>query len=109
MKRLKQILTVALLCTMLVITGCSTPTDEPQSSAPSSSQESEASTQEETTASDSTIILTDNFGREVELPYPVESAVVANRYNSELIRAWMEDFQGFENIEGHFYSAKELS
>ena len=34
-----------------------------------------------------TITLTDNLGREVELPYPVTRAVVANRYNSELIRA----------------------
>lgn len=35
----------------------------------------------------STIILTDNVGRTVELPFPVTRAVVANRYNSELIRA----------------------
>ncbi|MDY3765128.1 MAG: ABC transporter substrate-binding protein [Lachnospiraceae bacterium] len=34
-----------------------------------------------------TIVLTDNAGREVELPYPVESCVVALRYNNELIRA----------------------
>ena len=33
------------------------------------------------------ITLIDNVGREVILPYPVETAVVANRYNSELIRA----------------------
>ena len=26
----------------------------------------------------------------------------------EVFRAWMEDFQGFENIAGHFYTAKEL-
>ena len=29
----------------------------------------------------------DGLGREVEIPWPVERAVVANRYNSELIRA----------------------
>lgn len=34
-----------------------------------------------------TITLTDNVGREVELPYPVTRAVTALRYNSELIRA----------------------
>lgn len=33
------------------------------------------------------ITLVDNAGREVTLHYPVEKAVVANRYNSELIRA----------------------
>lgn len=26
----------------------------------------------------------------------------------EVFRAWMEDFQGFQNIEGHFYSGKAL-
>lgn len=34
-----------------------------------------------------TITLTDNAGREVELPYPVETCAVALRYNNELIRA----------------------
>ena len=34
-----------------------------------------------------TIVLTDNIGREVELPYPVTRAAVALRYNNELIRA----------------------
>lgn len=33
------------------------------------------------------ITLVDNVGRSVELPNPVETCVVANRYNSELIRA----------------------
>lgn len=36
---------------------------------------------------DKEITLTDNAGRQVVLPYPVKTAVVANRYNSELIRA----------------------
>ena len=26
----------------------------------------------------------------------------------EVFRAWMEDFQGFKNVEGHFYTAVEL-
>lgn len=34
-----------------------------------------------------TITVVDNAGRTVELNYPVETAVVSNRYNSELIRA----------------------
>lgn len=34
-----------------------------------------------------TQVLTDNAGRQVELPNPVKTCVVANRYNSELIRA----------------------
>ena len=27
---------------------------------------------------------------------------------AEVFRSWMEDFQGFKNIEGHFYSGKDL-
>jgi iron complex transport system substrate-binding protein len=27
---------------------------------------------------------------------------------AEVFRAWMEDFQGFKNVEGHFYSGKDL-
>ncbi|MDO4711117.1 MAG: ABC transporter substrate-binding protein [Peptostreptococcaceae bacterium] len=27
---------------------------------------------------------------------------------NEVFRAWMEDFQGFKNIEGHFYTAEDL-
>lgn len=53
-----------------------------------------AATQQQTTAptvmqasQPATQVLTDNVGREVELPLPVETCVVANRYNSELIRA----------------------
>lgn len=34
-----------------------------------------------------TKVVVDGLGREVEIPWPVERAVVANRYNSELIRA----------------------
>lgn len=34
-----------------------------------------------------TITLTDNVGRTVELPFPIERAVVSLRYNNELIRA----------------------
>lgn len=41
----------------------------------------------EQTEAAETITLTDNVGREVELPYPVETAVSALRYNNELIRA----------------------
>ncbi len=34
-----------------------------------------------------TKVVVDGLGREVEIPWPLERAVVANRYNSELIRA----------------------
>jgi iron complex transport system substrate-binding protein len=47
----------------------------------------ETTTQPEIEKAQETIVLTDNIGREVELPYPVTRAVAANRYNSELIRA----------------------
>jgi iron complex transport system substrate-binding protein len=37
--------------------------------------------------SQDTVVLIDNLGREVELPYPVTRAVAPLRYNNELIRA----------------------
>lgn len=46
----------------------------------------EVQAEKKTTISE-TIVLTDNVGREVELPYPVTRAVAALRYNNELIRA----------------------
>lgn len=61
----------ALLCaaSLVVVTACSAP-QEP-----------------EEVAAGQTITVVDDAGRTVELDGPVESAVVANRYNSELIRA----------------------
>ena len=50
-----------------------------QSSGPASSPSGEEAP--------STITLTDNVGRQVELPCPVETCAVALRYTSELIRA----------------------
>lgn len=38
-------------------------------------------------AETATKVVVDGLGREVEVPWPIERAVVANRYNSELIRA----------------------
>ncbi len=72
MKRLLLILGCLLLLSGLVFAG--------------GTQEDSASNTE-TPKKQDTIVLTDNIGREVELPYPVTRAVVANRYNSELIRA----------------------
>lgn len=65
----KHVLIILLLvCSLVVFAGCAN-NNEPQAEVPT------------------TITLIDNAGREVELPYPVETVVVANRYNSELIRA----------------------
>lgn len=91
MKRTLTGLTALCLSLFLTLTGCG------NSSGPSPAQPSrppqdvQSSGQESVTdkamISANTITLTDNIGRVVELPNPVERAVVANRYNSELIRA----------------------
>jgi iron complex transport system substrate-binding protein len=67
------IVPVVMVWAALVLIGCG------------GSKSSGASRQAETKATMITLI--DTLGREVELPEPVETAVVANRYNSELIRA----------------------
>ncbi len=56
-------------------TVAATTTEAPTTAAPTTEAKAE------------TITLTDNVGREVELPFPVKKAVVALRYNNELIRA----------------------
>lgn len=58
-----------------------------QTTQPETVAETTAETTEETQAAPTTITLTDNVGREVELPYPVETCAVALRYTNELIRA----------------------
>ncbi|MDI9395056.1 MAG: ABC transporter substrate-binding protein [Euryarchaeota archaeon] len=35
--------------------------------------------------------------------------ILPNLDSKEVFRAWMEDFQGFKYIEGHFYTAEELT
>lgn len=67
-KNFKVLIILLLASSILFFTACSKKVDS-QTEAPK------------------TITLIDNAGREVELPYPVEKVVVANRYNSELIRA----------------------
>ena len=85
-----------LLVMMSMLVGCSSqnkstaaPITEAASTTPPtvpevSVTESPAS---EGTEAPKTITLTDNVGREVELPYPVETCAVALRYTNELIRA----------------------
>lgn len=70
-KRFLKTITVLMLIFLLILSGCKNG-DLPQE--PSNDKLG-------------TITLVDNVGRSVELPFPVERAVVANRYNSELIRA----------------------
>lgn len=72
----KIILLGYFLAVLLGITACSTKGSTEQTEAIAVSAKQKA-----------VITLTDNAGREVELPIPVETCVVANRYNSELIRA----------------------
>lgn len=69
MLRKKLVLLIFLLAVAFVA-GCG-------GQGPDSSQE--PSTQ--------TVTITDNAGRTVEVPYPVEEAVVVTRYNNELVRA----------------------
>lgn len=54
-----------------------------QTTQPETVAETTAETAEETQAAPTTITLTDNVGREVELPYPVETCAVALRYTNE--------------------------
>lgn len=88
MKQTKKRL-LAMVCTAALLMGlaaCGT-SSAPSSSSDSAAQSASESSGQESAPTSDTITLTDNAGRVVELPYPVETAVVANRYGSELIRA----------------------
>ena len=55
--------------------------------ASSSAPPQAAASAKEAPAAQETRVVTDGLGRQVEVPWPIQRAVVANRYNSELIRA----------------------
>lgn len=91
MKKNLRILLALALVLLLGLSACNKNAEpagkvEEAVQEPASTEEKVAETSEEKEDLKE-ITLTDNAGREVVLPYPVESAVVANRYNSELIRA----------------------
>lgn len=83
MKRTRPILSL-LLAAALALSLCACGQGGAQPSSPASVPES---SQAEPSSAPATITLTDNVGREVELPYPVERCAVALRYTNELIRA----------------------
>ncbi len=76
---MKKIGLIALgVLVALSLVSCGGPdTGSTQSTPPVGSQTTAPATQ----------VLTDNVGRQVELPLPVKTCVVASRYNCELIRA----------------------
>ena len=88
-KTIQRFFCLALALTLLLSAcgGTASSAAPASAAAPASSEAPVSSEAPAEPAKPSTITLTDNAGRTVELPYPVETAVVANRYNSELIRA----------------------
>lgn len=94
MKQLLRNVTLTLMMTLLIfsIVGCSKVPAAEVAEAETVVTETgaEASVADDSNEGEKvadTITLTDNMGREVELPFPVERAAVALRYNNELIRA----------------------
>ena len=95
---MKRTLTLILALMMVMsLAACGKKAPETETTAPvettltteaeTTAETTEAPEAETTEAPAATQVLTDNVGRQVELPVPVQTCVVANRYNSELIRA----------------------
>ena len=87
---MKKLFTLLLAVVMVLsMAACGAKTEPAATTAaPTEAPVTEAATEAPATeAAPATQVLTDNVGREVELPVPVDTCVVANRYNSELIRA----------------------
>ncbi len=78
LRKVLPLLLTATLLLSLAACGQASPTQSPASEPASTSSHGESPSQ---------ITLTDNVGRQVELPYPVERCAVALRYTNELIRA----------------------
>lgn len=85
MKRSNGILSLLLVAAMLLSLCACGQGDQPTSLV-SIPENSPVSVPEEPAVA-ATMILTDNLGRQVELPCPVERCAVALRYTNELIRA----------------------
>ena len=88
---MKKLFTLLLAVVMVLsLAACGGKTEPAETAAPTEAvteAATEAVTEAPTEAAPTTQVLIDNVGRKVELPVPVETCVVANRYNSELIRA----------------------
>lgn len=82
----KRVLSLLLLMLIFMnsVVACAPKTNESSSDNPTTT---EMKKEEQQDSEKGTKVIKDGLGREVEIPWPVERAVVANRYNSELIRA----------------------
>lgn len=85
LKSLSGLMVLVLLVSMLSACGPKDPAPTP--TAVSSAGPTESVTPTKEPANDSTQVVVDSIGREVELPNPVTKAVVANAYNTEIINA----------------------
>ena len=90
-QKMKWILCLTIVL-MFLVAGCSGKTEEKPSQTLVNKEVSKVSetvteTPKTVTEVPKTVTITDNVGRVVEVPFPVERAVVALRYNNELIRA----------------------
>lgn len=85
------VILVTLLTLVLIMTGCSTKPENTDVTNKEAAAETVEKTDEGHKESEpqvpKTVTITDNVGRVVEVPFPVERAVAALRYNNELIRA----------------------
>lgn len=82
----KRVLSFLLVMLILMnsVAACAPKKNESASDNPTTTEQKKEEQQE---TEKGTKVIKDGLGREVEIPWPVERAVVANRYNSELIRA----------------------
>lgn len=86
MKR-KAAVGLAIMLAFSVLTGCAASGNSTESKKNDAQSETAEVTDTQSEAEKTTVTLTDNAGREVELSVPVDRAVCALRYNNELIRA----------------------
>lgn len=87
MKRKVAAVGLAIMLAIGVLTGCGPSENKSETQKNDVQSETTEVTDTQSEAEKTTVTLTDNVGREVELSVPVDKAVCALRYNNELIRA----------------------
>ncbi|MCQ4726355.1 ABC transporter substrate-binding protein [Anaerotignum faecicola] len=96
---------VLLLTALSVLSGCTSGNEE-NGGAGEESRIDENVEENDTQIEGNTRVITDSIGREIEIPYPVTSAAVANAYNVEIINA-IDAIDSVVGVDYNIFQDKE--
>lgn len=105
---MKKLLSLFLVICMGIgiLAGCSAKSNSSNETKNSDAAQNETQAPGESNSAGETHIVTDSLGREVELPNPISTAVVANAYNMEIINA-VDSLDKVIGVDYNIYQDKE--